>query len=91
MWVFCKLCKECKEKLPEDSTTAPGALKHPRSTGPPCPASSMSVNHLNQNNEVNTMSVYTKLTLPDETLRALLLDRIPDAQDVRITRAEDAS
>ncbi len=29
--------------------------------------------------------------LPDETLKALLLDRIPDAQDVRITRAEDAS
>lgn len=26
--------------------------------------------------------------LPDETLKALLMDRIPDAQDVRITRAE---
>lgn len=30
-------------------------------------------------------------TLPDETLKALLLDRIPDAQDVRITRFEDAA
>ena len=27
-------------------------------------------------------------TLPDEVLKELLLDRIPDAQDVRITRAE---
>lgn len=29
--------------------------------------------------------------LPDETLKALLMDRIPDAQDVRITRFEDAA